>query len=159
NVNPNSGQQGTNNLAVTITGNFTHFSNSSVVTFSGSGVAAGAPTSATATSITVNVTIQANAAVGARDVIVTTGAEAVTLINGFTVTGAPALLSITPNSGAQGTAPNNVQVVGSNTHFTATSVLDFGANSGIVVSNLNVADSTHLSVTLTISPTASLGNR
>src|ERR1019366_6709080 len=37
-VNPGNGQQGQQNLAVTITGQFTHFSSSSVVTFSGTGI-------------------------------------------------------------------------------------------------------------------------
>src|SRR5262249_42510634 len=35
NVNPSSGQQGQISLPMTITGNFTHFSSASVVTFSG----------------------------------------------------------------------------------------------------------------------------
>src|SRR5207248_10862653 len=54
-VSPNTGQQGQQNLPITITGAFTHFSNASVVNLSGTGITVSAPTSVTANSITVNV--------------------------------------------------------------------------------------------------------
>jgi hypothetical protein len=96
-VNPNSGQQRTANVPVTISGTFTHFSNSSVVTFSGAGVTAGTPTAATATSLTVPVTITGAAPTGARSIQVVTGGETVSLANVFTVTqGIPLLITVTP---------------------------------------------------------------
>ena len=84
-VNPNSGSPGSTNTPVTITGSGTHFSMSSLVSFSGTGVTAGAPTAATATSVTVPVSIAANAPLGLRDVQVQTGAETVNLTSGFNV--------------------------------------------------------------------------
>src|SRR5205807_10585593 len=66
NINPNSGQQGASNIPVTITGNFTHFSNSSAVTFSGTGVPASTPTSAPASSTTVTATIPGSTALANR---------------------------------------------------------------------------------------------
>ena len=84
-VNPNSGQQGQTNLAVTITGQYTHFSSASVVTFSGGGITAGAPTAATATNLTVPVSIAANAPLGAQGIQLVTGAETVSLANALSL--------------------------------------------------------------------------
>jgi hypothetical protein len=98
-VNPNTGQQGQTSLAVTISGNFTHFTTASVVTFSGTGVTAGVPTAATSTSLTVPVTIAANAPLGAQGIQVVTGAETVSLANAFTVAaGTPVITLVNPNS-------------------------------------------------------------
>ena len=99
-VNPNTGQQGQANLAVTITGIFTHFSSSSTVTFSGTGITAGAPTSATAATLTVPVTIAGNAPLGAQGIQVVTGTETVSLANAFTVNASvnqPPVVTAGPN--------------------------------------------------------------
>jgi RHS repeat-associated protein len=100
-VSPNSGQQGQSALAVTVTGQFTHFGASSVVAFANGAVTAGSPTAVTTTSLTVPVSITAAASLGATSVTVTTGAEIATLANGFSVTnGTPALISVNPNTGS-----------------------------------------------------------
>ena len=88
-ANPAAAAQGTTNLAVTLTGTDTSFSSASAVTFSGTGVTAGGPTTSAPTSLTVPVTIAAGAALGARTVTVTTGAEVVSATNAFTVTAPP----------------------------------------------------------------------
>jgi RHS repeat-associated protein len=158
-VAPSSGQQGATNIPVTITGSLTHFSASSVVTFGNTAVTASAPTGTpTTTSLTVNVSIVSAAALGATNVIVTTGTEVVTLNNGFTVTAlssGPTLTTVSPNSGQQG-QHGPVGIVGFNTHFAqGTSVVSFGP--GITVSNLNVTCSTCLTAQLQILPTATPG--
>src|SRR5205823_1014214 len=92
-VNPNSGAQGQAHLAVAISGQFTTFSQAT------SQVSFGAPTRrtsepvASATSLTANITIAANAATGARTVTVTTGSEVATLANGFTVNAGTAVIT------------------------------------------------------------------
>lgn len=85
-VSPSFGSQGSTN-SVTLTGNSTSWvSTTSVLTFSGAGVTAGATTCASGLSCSATVTITAGAASGSRNVIITTGAEVETAVNGFTVT-------------------------------------------------------------------------
>ncbi|MBZ5634919.1 MAG: hypothetical protein LAO55_17495 [Acidobacteriia bacterium] len=149
-VNPNTGQQGATNVPVTITGNLTHFSDSSVLTFGNGAVMAGVPTTATAASLTVPVSITATALLGATNVTVTTGTEVVTLNNGFTVTaGTPVLLTVNPNTGQQGQQNLSVAITGRFTHFAqGTTTASFGA--GISVSNIVVASATSLTAHLSI---------
>ncbi len=101
-VLPSSMRQGQQNLLVTIAGRFTHFSKNSVVTFSGTGVSAGAPASVTATSLTVPVTIAADAPLGVQGIQVTTGTEKITLAGSFTVSAGPPLGIITSVTVANG---------------------------------------------------------
>jgi hypothetical protein len=156
-VNPNTGQQGQTNLAVTITGSFTRFTTASVVTFSGSGVTAGVPSAATATSLTVPVTIAANAPLGAQGIQVVSGAETVGLANAFTVTaGTPAITLVNPNTGQQGQTNLAVNLTGQFTHWAqGTSTASFGA--GITVASLTVDSATSASAMLTIGPAAVMG--
>jgi hypothetical protein len=111
-VSPNSVGPGLP-VDVTITGQFTHFSSSSVVTFSGSGVSAGAimgtPTN---TSLTVPISVVNGSTAGTRTLTVTTGAEVAQLPSSasgaFTVVaGAPNILTISPNIGV----PNSMVTV------------------------------------------------
>ena len=156
-VNPNTGQQGQSNLSVTISGNFTHFTTASVVTYSGTGITAGTPTAATATSLTVPVTIAAGAAAGAQGIQVVSGAETVSLANAFTVTnGTPAITLVSPNTGQQGQTNLAVTITGSFTHFTAASVVTF-SGTGITAGTPTAATATSLTVPVTIASTAPLG--
>ena len=50
------------------------------------------------------VSVPANAATGSRTVVVQTGSEQASLVNGFAVTGTPFLSSISPGSGTKGQA-------------------------------------------------------
>ncbi|MFN8444594.1 MAG: cohesin domain-containing protein [Caldilineaceae bacterium] len=69
---------------------------------------------------------------------------------------AASLLSVTPNSGTVGSS-QSVTLVGSNTHFTSTSTINFGA--GITVSNTTVLSSTQMSANLLIAANATVGTR
>jgi hypothetical protein len=126
-VNPNSGQQRTANVPITISGNFTHFSNSSVVSFSGPGVTAGTPTAATATSLTVPVTITGGAPQGPRGIQVVTGGETVSLANAFTVTqGIPLLITVTPTNPS--VAQNSTQQFAATGSYSDNSTQDLTAS-------------------------------
>ena len=83
-LSPTSGAQNTT-ATLTVTGTSTHFvSGTTTVSVSGTGVTVGTITVASATSLTVAITIGATAATGARTMTVTTGSEAPTA--SFTVT-------------------------------------------------------------------------
>src|SRR5207244_249031 len=112
-VSPNTGQQGQQNLNVQVTGQFTNFVQGTTLASFGAGVSVNSVTVANATSLTANISITANAALGGRTLTVTTGAEVVSLANAFTVTaGTPVLLTVSPNTGQQGQQNLNVQVTG-----------------------------------------------
>jgi len=156
-VNPSSGQQGQSNVPVTITGNFTSFSSSSVVTFGNLGVMAGLPTAATATSVTVPVSITAAAALGPTGVTVTTNGQAVTLNNGFTVNpGTPVITQVNPSSGQQGQSSVPVTITGNFTSFSSSSVVTFG-NLGVTAGAPTAATATSVTVPVSIAAAAALG--
>ena len=155
-VNPSAGHQG-QNLAVTVTGLFSGFVQGSTQVTFGADVTVVNVTVASATSLTAQLEIANIAAVGSRTLTVTTGSEAVTLNNAFTVTsGLPVLTIATPNSGQQG---QNVTlaVTGQFTHFAqgTTQV----SMDGVTVSSVTVTDPTSLTAHLTIPATAAVGSR
>ncbi len=156
---PNSGQQGATIASVALVGQFTHFVQGTSTVDFGALITVNSLTVTDATHASANITIQSGAATGARNVTVTTTPEAVTLTSGFTVTvGTPVLLSVTPNSGAQGATIASVALVGQFTHFVqGTSTVSFGL--GITVNSLTVTDATHASANITIQPGAATGNR
>ncbi len=158
-LNPNGGLQGQLNLSATIGGNFTHFSASSVVTFSGTGITAGAPTAATLTSLTVPVSIAANAPLGAQGIQVVTGTETVSLANGFTVTaGTPAITLVNPNVGRQGQTNLSVIITGEFTHFTqGTTAVSFGV--GVTVVSLTVSSPSMATAIVSIDPATTPGTQ
>ena len=93
-VNPNTGQQGTNNLNVAIGGSFTNWVQGTTQVNLGAGITVNSVTVNSATSLTANVSIAGNAAAGARNLPVTTGAEVVNLTNAFTVTAGTPVITI-----------------------------------------------------------------
>ena len=159
-INPNNGRQGQANLNVAITGEFTHFSSQSVASFSGTGITVNSTAMGDDNHITANITIAADAALGARDVTVTTSAEVASLAGGFAVgAGTPILTVINPNSGRQGQTSLNVAITGQFTHFSnGASVASFGGTD-ITVNSTTVADSTHATANITIANNAALGAR
>ncbi len=158
-VTANIGVQGQINVPVTIAGQNTHFATSSVVTIAGTGVTAGVPTAASATSLTVPVTITAGAALGARLVQVVTGGETVSLAGAYTVSApTPVLSTVNPNTGAQGQQTESVNLSGQFTHWVqGISTASFGA--GITVATLTITSATTATVVLNIDPAATTGTR
>ena len=156
-ISPVSAIQGTN-LTVILNGAFTNFTPQVTTAFFGAGISVGTVTVNGPTLASVPIAIAAGAAAGQRSVIVTTGSESVTLLNGFTVVqGTPTIASIDPNAGQQGLT-RNVAITGVFTNWqnTVTSV-SYGA--GITVNSNDVSSATTLTNNITIDAAATLGPR
>jgi YD repeat-containing protein len=162
-VTPNTGAQGQSGLSVTITGNLTGFTPSSSVMFTGTGVTAGIPTAAvatspTTTSLTIPVSVAPNTPLGPQGIKVVTGAETVTLPNAFTVTaGTPAITQVSPGKGTQGQSNISVTITGNVTHFTSSSSVIFTGTGVTAGTPTGTVTSTSLTVPVSITTTAPLG--
>lgn len=158
-VSPSTGQQGQQNLPVTITGQATHFNQGTTTVSFGAGVDAGTITVTDATHLTVPLTIDPSAALGGRTVTIATGAEVVSLINGFTVAaGTPVLLTVNPNTGQQGQQNLSVTITAQFTHWVqSTTTASFGA--GITVVSLTINSPISATAVLNIDPDAATGAR
>ncbi len=159
-VVPNTGSQGLASLTVALTGQTTHFVQGQSTASFGAGITVNNTTVTDATHATANITIAANAQLGARAVTVTTGGEVASLVNAFTVTPAPPLPLLTlvvPNRGQPG-ANLRITVKGQFTHFVpGVTTASFGA--GIAVNSTTVTDATHATVNLVIAANAGFGAR
>ncbi len=158
-VNPNSGQQGQQNLSVALAGQFTNWAQGTTTASFGAGItvaslAVNSPTSATAV-----LNVSAGASTGARTVSVTTGSEVDTLANGFTVApGTPALLSVNPGGGQAGQQNLSVLLTGQFTNWVqGTTTANFGT--GITVASLTVSSSTSATAVVNIDLAAVAGAR
>ena len=161
---PASGQPG-QTLQVTITGQFTNYVQGSTNANFGPGISVGTAsigqsgfvTVTSATTATVQLTIDPGAAPGPRPVTVASGVQTATA-SAFTVAAPSAsLLSITPNTGAPGQGNLSVAILGKNTHFANTSTIGLGP--GITATNITTTDSTHLAAQLSIGAAAATGTR
>ena len=153
-VAPSQGVRGTT-VAVTLTG--TNFlSGATTVAVSGSDVTVSDVSVASATSLTANFAIGSGAALGARDVTVSTvggtsGAQT------FTVNPvAPTLTAVSPTTGVQGTTVA-VTLTGTNFISGATTVAVSGSN--VTVNNVSVSSGTSLTADFVIASGAALGDR
>ncbi len=155
-VTPNSASQG-QSLAVNITGTGTHFAQGNTSAGFGPGISVTTLTVNSPTSATAQISVSAGAGVGLRSITLTTGGESASLANAFTVVAAtPVFVSATPATGTQGQANLAVAIVGQFTNFVqGTTTVTFGA--GITVNSVTVADATHVSANISISPTANAG--
>jgi len=158
-LNPNSGQQGQQNISVVMTGSSTHFAQGVSTANFGTGITLASLTVNSGTAATALLNIDASAVTGGRAVTVTTGAEVATLANGFTVTaGTPALFSVNPSSGQQGQQNLTVIISGTFTHFVqGTTTASFGA--GVSVASLAVGSPTSATAVLDIDPATLSGAR
>ena len=140
---------------ITLTGAFTHFSSSSLVTVSGVGVTVGSIVgSPTATSLQIPFTVTLGAAATARNVTVTTGGEVVTLNSSFTVLPGTANISlVSPNIGV----PNSTITMNFTGVFTnwvqGTTMAKIGLPSGLIQVN-GAAAGTQALITVTSATTA-----
>ena len=123
-VDPYFAIQGQTNLDLFIVGSGTHFTATSELNLGPDITVNGLPTwNGDPTQITFNVTVALGAALGSREVIVTTGGEIAVGTGLFWVVPQNITLffTLTPGKSIRGARINNVKVAGTNTHFTATS--------------------------------------
>ncbi len=149
-------------VTVSITGQDTNFANGvSKVSLSGTGVEMVSTTVSSATQATATLKVASNAALGFRDVYVTTGAEIATLASAFAVF-SPATISLDKLQGKQGETVT-VNITGVGTHFASgQTTLNFdGTGTGITVSPslITVNSATSATATLQIASTATTGSR
>jgi hypothetical protein len=106
-VTPNKGVPGQTLGSVTIIGVNTHFAQGSTGVDFGAGITVNGVTVTSSTSLTADITVQNSATLGNRDVTVSTGAEIVSLSNGFTITtvGPATHLLVLPHSFAVSGVP------------------------------------------------------
>lgn len=107
-VSPNSAQQGTLNLSVTLIAQNTHFVQGTTTASFGAGVTVNSLTVNSATNATAVISVDPAATTGARDVTATTGTEVVTLTGGFTVLPPPPSVSTTLPEGTVITSPTPI---------------------------------------------------
>jgi len=157
-VNPNSGSQNANGLAVTITGYKTHFTQASPSVYLGSEVTVTNVAVSGDTALVATINIAQNAPVQSNPVTVTTGGEIATLAGGFTVqaggTGPSAILN--PASAHQGSS-ETITITGTSTNFGPTTTVNFGAD--ITTGTVSVNGPTSASVPITIDNVAVTGSR
>jgi len=162
-VTPGDGAQaGTFNIE--IAGSNTDFQTSSMVSFSGTGISVNSITALSPVRIIANISVAASAALGFRDVTVSTNLggsiEMATGGGAFQVVGppvGPTILGAIPAQGAQGQTLD-VALSAINTHFVnGTSVGNLG--SGITVNATRVLSSTAAIVNISIANDAAIGFR
>ena len=158
-LNPNTGQQGQQNLSVTISGQFAHFAQGTTAASFGAGITVASLTVNSPTGATAVLNINPAAPVGSRDVTLTTGSEIVTLPSGFGITAsAPAITQINPNTGQQAQQNLQIAITGQSTHFAqGTTTANFGAS--VTVASLTVNSPTSATALLNIDPAAAGGAR
>jgi len=158
-LNPGSGQQGQQNLAVGITGAFTHFVQGTTQPSFGAGITVASLTVTSSTSATAVVNIDPAAAVGLRTVTLTTGSEVASFVNGFTVgPPTPIIQSLNPGGTSQGAQNFSVSITGFDTHWVqGTTAAGFGA--GITVVSLSVTNATSATAVINVDPAAVIGPR
>ena len=157
-VSPISAPQGAT-VSVTVNGQSTHFAAGVTSANFGSGVTVTSIVVTSATSATVNLSIDPAATIGVRTVTMTTNSE-VAVGNGlFTVlAGVPEVVSVTPNTIGVG-ATQTVTIAGAFTNFqSGVSQVTF-SGSGITTGAVTVTSSTSLQVPVTVATGATPGAR
>src|SRR6267142_1825527 len=155
---PSSGPQG-QTIPITVTGQNTHFVQGTTQIGLGPGIIFSNVSISSGTSLAALATIAASADLGIRTLAVTTGSEALSLNNAFTVTaGTPVLQTVNPNAGQQGQQNLSVNLTAQFTHFVqGTTTASFGA--GITVASLTANSATAATAVLNIDLAAATGTR
>ncbi len=122
-ITPNNGDKGATLTGVAIVGANTHFGSSTAIDM-GQGITVSNIAASSATNLTCNISIDASAAGGTRNVVVTTSSEVVPGNNAFTVNGslggpAATVTSVAPISGPFAAAPFTTYVDITGTGFGA----------------------------------------
>lgn len=151
-VEPSSRARSSNAAPVYISGS--GFATGATVSF-GSGVKVKTARVLSPTLMSVRVSVNRNAALGSRDVVVSRfGGSSATCAGCFTVVAPPTVTAVAPSSLPPG-ATQDVEVTG--TGLAAASAISFG--DGVTVSDLTILDDLTLRVSLSIDLSASPGGR
>jgi hypothetical protein len=152
-LSPNSRGRGATSQTITVTGS--SFQSGAVVVFGASGITVNSTTFVSATQLTVNVTVAANAALGANNVTVTNPDGGTrTATNAFTVVAAPAPVSVSPPARGQGVSNQFITITGSS--FQSGAVAAF-TGSGITVNSTTFVSATQLTVNVSVAANATVG--
>jgi prepilin-type N-terminal cleavage/methylation domain-containing protein len=157
-TSPSSRGQGAANQVITIIGkNF--ISGGSLASSFGAGITVNSTTFVDSTHLTANITIANNAAVGPRDVTVTSGNGRTGVgHNVFTVNAAPVVTSTNPSSRGRGLTSQNIVITGSGFASGAGLAASFSGN-GITVNSTTFNSSTQVTANIDIASGATLGSR
>lgn len=158
-VVPGQAAQNTDWLTVQVYGQETNFDASSVVSF-GTGITVADPQVTSPTLMSVRVAIAATAPTGPHSVSVTTGAEFANGLFVFSVTAAPVILSVVPDTVGRPSFPARLQFNGSGSHFEPASTLAFsGLGITVITATIVAVSQTRLEADVNIAATATLGLR
>jgi hypothetical protein len=153
-IAPATGALGTS-VPITLSG--TGLTGATAITVSGTGITVGSLTVVNSTTITATFTINATAALGARNVFVTTPIGTTNVVT-FTVVNPPppTLTSVAPATGVRGAS---VPVVLTGSNFIPGATVTIAGTPGLTVSGVTVVNSTTLDATISSTPTTALGAR
>ena len=146
-------------LDVELEGSGTSFGSGSTVAVGGTGVSVGATQVLSPTRITVRLSVAAGAALGFRDVTVTTGGETARGIGALQLVEAPdspAVVSVSPPVVAAGST-RDVTISGALTHFGAGSHAHLGDD--VTVNHLTASSPTSAVANVTVGAGAAIGFR
>ena len=153
-LNPNALSQGVSGDIV-ITGS--GFASGASASFPGTGITVNSTRFDSATQLTANITVAADAAIGTSDVtIANPDGGAATKTAAFTVNPGPMLSSLNPSALGQGASNQNVVITGS--AFANGASASF-AGDGITVNSTHVDSPTQLTATITLDANAPTGAR
>ncbi len=154
-VTPNSGYVG-GTASVSITGVNTNFSQGNTTVSFGADITVSNVVVTSATGLTAQLSIGANATPGYRTLTITRGTEILTYANAFTIT-AVSIFSVLPSS-LQTNTTNTITIVGTGTAFVQGAVQpSFGP--GIAVNTVKVRDAKTIDVEVSVAATAAPGPR
>jgi hypothetical protein len=157
-VNPGHVGEGAPAFTVTVNGSgFSATAANDTVTVSGTGVTAKV-SSATTTTISVKLKVLAGAAIGARDVTVTTGGNHATCAGCLTVDAAPVVTSLSPNILATGATSVPVTLTGSSFTAPVTVTLTGPVGSPKVTAKVTTVSSTSVTLAVTVAQGAVASN-
>ena len=157
-VTPHSGLQGSS-VALQVTGVNTHWVQGLTFASLGGGITINRVVVDSPTAAEVDITIADNASVGARGVTMSTGGEAASLGNAFTVLPYTPTLTLSPTSGMIAVAPQATNIVnvtfhGNFTHFVKDQTIATIDGNGAVLQNFTVLTGYTATAQLAISQTA-----
>jgi hypothetical protein len=154
-LTPSSRGQGAQDDDISITGS--DFAEGADMEVSGDGVTVNSSTVEGLTSLVASVSVDDDAPVGARDVIITNADGGVATCEAcFTINAKPELESLSPSSTGRGATAHNVLLTGTDFADGGTVTV---SGSGVSAGSTSLVSSTQLRVPLTVADNAALGTR